>query len=359
MIVTVNSEVFAQELRTVEKIVSGKTLIPVLQNVLLRANEHLHFSTTDNEVSISTRCAANVQAPGAVTLPVKTLLDMISQLPDAEVYLAMDERGQVRIASGNFKSRLQALPAETFPVLPAINGEIVSLSGNVLRILAHKVRFAINEKTTRFSINGALLSLTGNVIAMVATDGKRLALATAVRSEEGASISAIIPTKTLDVLLSQEVLGADMKFALGERHLFFDFENGLLSSRMLEEKFPAYQRIIPRDNAQVLTIGRASFLAALKRVSLVSADTRTTTFAIEKDALTIGASSAELGDALEHLPIKYEGPNLKIAIDWSYVIDFLNASSGQFITMALKDGGPSALFSDGADYINVILLQRT
>lgn len=357
MNITVSTALLGKKLKLVEKVVAQKSILPILSNALLRTDgNELHLATTNHEISITTSCAATVTAPGVITLPVKPLLDIIGQISDEQTHLTL-EKGHVRIAAGAFKMRLQTLPAEDFPTLPRLPEGGTMIPGDLFRNMIRKVRSAISDADKRYFMNGALFSLTENAIALITTDGKRLALTTAPRSTPGATLQIVIPTKTLEVIVSDEG-HEDLLFAQGDRQMFFVSEDCVLSSRMVDGNFPAYQRIIPRENTNVLTIPRLLLLAALRRVSLASGETHAMNMAIEPNALSLSSSSAQVGDAVEHIPVTYDGPKFMLTIDWNFVSDFLVASSNANVTLAIKDANTATLWTDGNDFINVIMLMR-
>lgn len=354
MNITVNSTALAQELRLINHVVSSKPALPILMNVLVRAADALQFYATDMEIGFSTSCQAMISEPGEITLPAKKLLDLVEQLPNADVQIVTDKT-HVRVLCGAFKSRLQTLNAADYPIVPQIEGQTSTLPTTVLQHMIARVRYAISDRT-KYMVNGALLTLTDTVMALVATDGKRLSLVTAAQQNAVAS-TAIIPTKTLDAitaLFSSE----QIEFSQSTRHLFFTSGDRVLISRMLDGVFPAYQRIIPRDTDKRATIDRAGLAAALRRVGLIADANQAVYFAFESGGLNITASSAETGDAYEHLAINYDGPALKVCINWEYVLDFLNASTGASVTCDFKEVTTPLLLSDGDSFVNVVMLMR-
>lgn len=359
MNITVNTALLAKKLKLVEKIVAQKSIIPIMSNVLLRA-EHgeMKLSTTNMEVSLTTACQVQVNTPGVITAPVKPLLDIVSQISEEQTHLMLEKK-HMRIASGTFKMRLQTLAAEDFPQLPQMPDGGMLLPGDVFKAMIKRVRYAISDADKRYFMNGALLSLTDNAIALVSTDGKRLALTATKRTAPGPSFEIVIPTKTLDVLLSDEG-HEDILFNKDIRQMFFVSDDNVLTSRTLEGSFPNYKRIIPSANTNTMQIPRLPLLAALKRVSLASGDTRALTFVIEENVLSLQSADVQVGDAIEHLPIVYSGAPIKIRFEWNFVADFLEAASNSNVKLALKDDKTASLWSDGdgAELMNVIMQMR-
>lgn len=232
-------------------------------------------------------------------------------------------------------------------------GEPAKIPARSLRLLIERTRYAISEKPTQYAMMGALLSLTKNVVAMVSTDGKRLAIATASR-EDGPEYQVIIPSKTLDALLAQPAVG-DVMFSRGDRHLFFQYERRLLTSRMVDGEFPRYQRVIPRENKHRFATSKAVFASALSRVGLVS---DVINLAFSAGRVELSARSAEFGDAHETVEASYDGPDIRMAVNWKYLMDFLERGAENTATIDLKDAKSPLLMTDGSDFINVMMTIR-
>ena len=351
MNVTCNSQELSAELRLLTKIVPSKPSIPILSHVLLTADDALRLYATDLEIGLSTTCHCRIDATGTLALPLAKLASIVEQLPDADVTIAIDGK-QAKITSGAYKSRLQALPADEFPALPAVEGASHSLDARAFRAMIDRTRYAIAASGDRYTLQGALLTLAGPVAAMCATDSKRLALTTMTRA--GADASVVIPMMTLDVLSSQH--GAeDIELTVGENHLFFAQGARLLVSRMIDAKFPNYERVIPRANDKTATVNRAALAAVLRRVGLASEQNLAVTLMFADGSLLVSSRSAEFGEAEEPLAIGWESDALTLSINWRYLLDFLEAARGETVTLAMKDAASPILASDGEDFINVIM----
>lgn len=355
MNLTVNSTALAQELRLLNQIAPAKHALPILSHVLLRADEHLYLHATDLEVGFSTACRATVHEPGTAALPAKHLLDLVEQLPDADVLIAVEGK-QVHIRSGAFRSRLQCLPAEDFPPPPAPEGDVVLLSAPALQGMIRRVRYAITDKAHASMLKGALLTVTEGAVGMVATDGKRLSVATATHARGGAA-QAVVLTKALDAIAALFPTG-EVGFSQSEQHLFFTEGHRLLYTRMAAGQFPGYQRIIPKDNNVRATAMRTSLASALRRVGLVSPENQSVYLEFGGDMLTLSSSSNEVGDAVEQIGITYAGEPLRLCVSARFLLDFLEAAESEVVVIDLKDGTTPLLVSDGAAFINVIMLVR-
>ena len=353
MIATVNSQVLAAELRLINRIVPSKPAIQILSHVLLKADDGLGFYATDLEIGLATSCGAQVALPGKVVASAAKLLALVEQCPDADVHLAL-EKGGIVVKCGAFRSVLQTMPVEDFPVPPSPDGTSWSLDGEGLRHLIRCTRYAINTVATKFVLQGALLTLNGTTAAMVATDGKRLALITMVRS--GSDLQAVVPVKALDMLST--LTGPQVELIVGKRHLFFVAGKTLLISRMLEGQFPAYERIIPRSNMYFITVDKGALASALRRVNLLSEETQAVYFNLEPSTLNLSSFSAGIGNAAERVPVNYDGPIFKICINGTHVLDFLNAAADSSIMLSLKDANSPLLLTDGQQHLGVIMTMR-
>lgn len=356
---TARSTALAAELRLLSRVAPTKTTIPALAYALVRAShaDALDLAATDLGVTLSTRCAARVERQGEGTLPVKRTLDLLDQIADADVIIEVDETGHVRIESGAFKSRIQAISAGDFPTLPAVEGTAATLGAVSLKLLIERTLYAVGDPGQKYVIDGALLSLAGTVAAMVATDGKRLTVATASRPD-GVALTALVPSKTLGVL-SPLLEEGDVEVSVGERHLFFGCGHRVLTSRMLESQFPKYDRVIPRDCDKHATVDRAALAEALRRVVVVAGDKDDVFFELGAGEVQLSGRGAGIGEAAEGVPAEYAGDAIKVCAGGRHVLDFLERASSKTVKLSMKTEISPLLLTDGAsDFINVVLVRR-
>ena len=334
-----------RELQLFQGIVERKNTIPILANVLMEAKgEEVRFLATDLEVALRSKCAASVAKPGSVTIPAKKLYEIVKALPETDVRIHEDKNG-VKVAADRFDSRIQTLPLDDYPTLPEPTGEgSVVLSGALVREMAEKIQFAMTSEDTRYYLNGALFVLRGTDISLVATDGHRLAHVSVSRRGDEVPAAAeesrvILPKKTVWELgrLLAEADG-EIRYERGENHLFFTIGDRVLISRMIEGQFPAFERVIPKNNDKRVEFERERITNAIRRVSLLSNErSRAIKFEIEKDKVEVSSNSAEIGEAREVLPADYTGEPLQICFNAQYVQDFLSVVKTDAVAMELKD----------------------
>ncbi len=366
MEITVGTAELLRELHLFQGIVERKNTIPILANILVEAEDDgdtVEFTATDLEVGLRSRCPATVSKGGSLTLPAKKLFEIIRALPDTQVRIS-ESSGGVVLEADRFNSRIQALPRDDFPALPEPSGEKTStLPGGALSEMVSKTQFAITGEDTRFFLNGALLILTSKAMDLVATDGHRLALASAPR-EADADDRVILPRKTL--LELARLLGdepGDISYERGENHLFFDVGGRQLVSRMIDAQFPAYERVIPEGNDKKIEFERDRLTRAIKRVALLSSErSRAIKIQIDAGKVEITSSTPEVGEASEVIPVEYEDEPTAISFNASYILDFLSVVGTDSIALDFKDDASQAVLTpvdpDGCAYTYVIMPMR-
>jgi DNA polymerase-3 subunit beta len=354
MIITVNSQHLAQALRCISKIVPAQPTIQILGSVLVEATDVLRLLATDLEVGLTVICPAVITRPGTCALPALPVLQLLEQFSDGTVTIVTDESG-TRIQYGTFVSKLQTFLAAEFPRVPRPEGTAISLSGADIGRLVTATRYAVAERGKKFILEGALLKLAGHSMGMIATDTNRLSIATVYQATD-ANLAIIVPRKTLDII---PLLGiGTLDLHVGTNHVFFASRDMLLTSRLIEGKFPAYERIVPRDNDKRVIVERTRLAAALRRVGVAADKNAAAYCTIEAHTLTLSAKSVEVGEAAEHLPIQYNGTPLTVCLNWQYLLDFLTVAIGQTITIDVKNEQSPLLVSDGISFLNVIMTMR-
>ena len=358
-----------RELQLFQGIVERKNTIPILANVLMKAEgKEVSFLATDLEVALRSRCAATVGKSGSLTIPAKKFYEIIKSLPETDIRIAED-KGGVKVAADRFDSRMQTLPREDFPTLPEASASpTATLPRAGIKEMVSKTQFAITGEDTRYFLNGALFVLRPDSMSLVATDGHRLALVSVPRSspskDEADEIKAILPKKTLGELGRLLAEGDDdIRYERGENHLFFDVGGRLLISRMIDGQFPAYERVIPKGNDKHIEFERDRLTSAVKRVALLSSErSRAVKFHVEKGKVDITSSSPDLGEARETLPVDYSGDAMQICFNAQYVLDFLSVVMTDAVALEVKDEVSQAVMkpvgAEGYDYTYVIMPMR-
>lgn len=366
-----------KELQLLQGIVERKNTIPILANVLIEAEDgasEVRLAATDLEVGLRARCAATVVEGGSVTLPARKLYEIVRALPDTEIRIAEPSAGTVNVTAERFNSRIQTLPREDFPSMPDAAGAATAhLAADRLAEMIARTQFAITGEDTRFFLNGALFLLSSASMSLVATDGHRLALASAAGKgagdgaggDEGDPARVILPRKTL--LELARLLGEDgageVAYEQGENHLFFDVGARQLISRTIDAQFPAHERVLPKGNDKRIEFDRERLVGTLKRVALLSNErSRAVKFQIDAEGVEISSSSPDVGEASEVLAVDYAGPRTEICFNAQYVLDFLGVVDSDSVVLEFKDEVSQAVLSppatEGCEYTYVIMPMR-
>ena len=371
MELVVRKENLVRELQLFQGIVERKNTIPILANILMDAEgDHVTLLATDLEVGLRSRCAASIASPGSLTVPAKKLFEIVRSLPETDIRIET-ANGAVKVAADRFDSRMQTLPREDFPSLPEPDDQTqVMLPRAAVREMVAKTHFAITGEDTRYFLNGALFVLGPETMLLVATDGHRLALISVPREGGVAAADAesdervILPKKTL-LELGRLVGEGEGKigYVKGENHFSFSVDDRVLISRMIDGQFPAYERVIPKNNDKQVIFERDRLASAVKRVALLSNErSRAVKFEIGKDSVQIASNSPEVGEASEVLLIEYAGEPVQICFNAQYVLDFLAAVQTDTVALRFKDEMSQAVMqpegAEGYDYQYVIMPMR-
>lgn len=356
-----------RELQFFQQIVERKNTIPILANVLIDTDGNsIRLLATDIEVTLTSSCEAAVDKPGAVTLPAKKLYEIVRSLPDGDVKLASSKDGNhITVSADSFESKMPTMPVGDFPTPPTSDmTSATTIASASLRQLIAKTQFAITGEDTRYYLNGALFVVKADSMLMVATDGHRLALASAPRTGTGDDIKAILPRKTLAELARLLAdSDRDVEYERGENHMFFRIGPRLLVSRMIDGQFPAYEKVIPKGNDKRIEFERDRLASAVKRVAILSNErSRALKFVIDQGKVDVTTSSPEFGEAREPIAVDYTGGSMTICFNAQYVLDFLNVVDVETVALDVKDDVSQAVLTpvgaDGYSYTYVIMPMR-
>ncbi|HEY0457405.1 MAG TPA: DNA polymerase III subunit beta [Verrucomicrobiae bacterium] len=336
MNLTINKENLLNGLQSVQNIVSTRTTLPILSNVLLRAETgRLDLTATDLDVTITCSVEANVTKPGATTLPVKKLFGIVRELSTPELEMEVDEKNTCAIRSGSSFFKVRGLGAEEFPPFPNFKEEKkVTLPQEKIRTMLRKTSFAISTDESRYVLNGIFMSLKEHKLAMVATDGRRLAMVDEeVDISEKSQGEFIVPAKAVNELnrLLTDKNDLEIKFSDNQAAFTLKGENGfniLIITKLIEGNYPNYQQVIPKETKERVPLNREEFLHALRRAELMTSEKQNSVkLAFTKNNLAITANSPDVGEARESMAIQYKGKDMAIAFNPGYVIEPLNALS--------------------------------
>ena len=360
MKLTIEQAALLKSLGHVQSVVERRNTIPILSNAKIEAREgSLSLNATDMDLDIVEEGATDVAQAGATTAPVHTLYDVVRKLPEgSQVELeSADGDSQLVLRSGRSRFTLSCLPIEDFPVMS--EGELdhgFTLSAGDLRDLVDRTRFAISTEETRYYLNGIYLHAAKrdgvDVLRAVATDGHRLASVEVPLPDGAAGMPGIIvPRKTVgEVRKLIDETTDDVAIALSETKIRISFDDGVLTSKLIDGTFPDYERVIPADNDKVMEVDRRAFADAVDRVSAISAEkSRSVKLALNGTNLVLSASSPESGSATEELEVAYDSDALEIGFNARYLLDIAQQIEGDRAQFVMADASSPTIVREVSD----------
>ncbi len=350
MKLTAGREVLLKPLQAVIGVVERRQTMPILANVLLVAKEgEVSVTATDLEVELVANTGVQVDAPGEVTVPGRKLLDICKALPD-DAMISISQSGEkLSLKSGRSKFSLTTLPAAEFPTTDDINAaQSISVSQKGLGRLLDKTHFSMAQQDVRYYLNGLLLETGGKALRGVATDGHRLALSEVeLEDSEAPEQQVIVPRKgilELQRLLSGE---GDLTLELGTNHIRIQLDGIRFTSKLIDGRFPEYERVIPQDTSNSMMADRALFKSALQRTAILSNEKyRGIRLIIRNGGMVLQAHNPEQEEAEEEVEIDYSGEEIEIGFNVNYLLDALGAIESEEVNLAVVDGNSSCLLRE-------------
>jgi DNA polymerase-3 subunit beta len=363
--IVIKRDTLHRALQSVQGVVESRSsAMPILQNVLIstEGKDQIRLMATNLDIGLQGLFEAKVNKGGSVTLNARKLFDVVRELPDADVSLVEEKEQWIRMKCGQSSFRFPGLSSSDFPSIPDTGKEKPqSVPSKVLAEMIRKTMFAISQDETRYTYNGVFMESEGENLRLVATDGHRLAMIE--RSDLGASFDGgvIIHKKALGELvkLLSESDG-DVEIFLQKNHIIFRMGDVELSARLIDGDFPKYKQVIPQDNQHRILTDREGLVRALRRVSLLSNETRMVKFVFQEGQLTLMTNGSDVGEAHEVMDSNYSGDELVIGFNSRYCLDVLNIIEESDICFELKDSMSPGVISprDGEGYTYVIMPMR-
>ena len=340
-----------ETLQSVAGIVERRHTLPILANVLLRkTGGEVEFTTSDLEIQVRTHGTLDGdEGDFATTVGARKLIDILRSLPADQVVTLSAAANKLTLTGGKSRFTLQTLPAEDFPLVnESVDfGPTFSVPQKTLRDLVNQVHFAMAVHDIRYYLNGILFVAEGKQLTLVATDGHRLGLAQAQLETDIPKQEVILPRKTvleLQRLLKDEDTPIEMRFAGNQAR--FNFSGLEFVTKLVEGKFPDYNRVIPKNHQNAVILGRTTLLASLQRAAILTSEKfKGVRVNIEPGLLRIASSNAEQEEAKEEIEIDYEGDSIEVGFNVTYLMDALSNIVQDMVKIELQDGNASALIT--------------
>ncbi len=367
MNLTISKDQLLNGLQAVQNVVSTRTTLPILSNVLMRAEgERLEFTATDLDVTIACGVEAKVNKAGASTVPVKKLFGIARELNGSEIDLEVDDKNVCSLRCGPSFYKIHGLSADEFPPLPKFKDDKkVTLPQETVKSMMRKTSFAISTDEARYVLNGIFISLKDHKMTMVATDGRRLALVDEeVDVSEKSQGEFIIPAKAVNELnrLLQEKGEVEMKYSENQAAFTLKDEKGfsvLIITKLIEGNYPNYRQVIPSETKERVTLPREEFLHALRRAEIMTSEkANSVKLTFGKNNLSITANAPEVGEAKESIAINYKGKEIAVAFNPKYLIDPLNALNQDEVFIELIDELSPGVLKINGPFLYVVMPMR-
>jgi len=351
---SIQREDFLKPLQQVIGVVERRQTLPVLGNVLLNANKKsIRLTATDLEVELQSHVNVAVTEIGDITLPARKLLDICRTLP-AEAQLDISvKKDRALVRSGKSRFTLSTLPATEFPVIDKIkSARKFSMQESALHGLIERTAFAMAQQDVRYYLNGLMLEPVSGTLRAVATDGHRLAMCELMADVgEGVDQQVIVPRKgiqELQRLLEQK--DTDVQVEIGSNHIRITTDELRFTSKLIDGRFPDYQRVMPKNADKRLLINRDLLRQALTRTSILSNEKyRGIRLDLSENNIKIQSHNQDQEEAVEEIDANYDSDAIVIGFNVTYLLDVLNAINTDDVEMFLSDGNSSALINKPGD----------
>lgn len=323
---TVSQDRLMAGLQSLIGVVPTKSTFPILSNVLLDAQDkRLVISATDLEVAAVTQVEARTSSAGSVTVPARQFTEIIKQLPSLPVEIEVNDN-RVTIKCDRSRFSIVGMSKDDFPKMPELKKEkSLKLTGSIIQSMIRKTMFAVANDTSRPALCGVLLQMNGDSLRVVATDGRRLALFETMISPVSHKSELLLSPKGLNVV--NRMLGGEERevtVQFDDSYSKFTFDGTTVFARHIEGTYPDYEKVIPSGNKKVMTVNVEQFTAAVKRVAILS-DTFTyqIKLSLKSDSIELSSQTVDIGEARETMAASYQGDEMEIGYNASYLLDIL------------------------------------
>lgn len=359
---TISKQAFIDALSQVQHVVTNRTTLPILSNVLIVAKGgELSLTTTDLDVGVRGVVEAEVEKEGSTTLPVKRLASIVRELPAETVEVSVDGKNHASIKSGPSFFKIIGLGEDEFPPLPTFDdAKQFKISQEILLDALKKTAYAISSDETRYVLNGIFASFKEGKMSLVATDGRRLAMVeNDLEFPASNECDVIIPAKAVHEL--QRLLGTegDVVMSLTDSQVAFEIGGSLLVSKLIEGNYPNYRQVIPSNTTERVQVSREAFLETVRRVSILATDkSNSVKLAFGVNSVDVMANSQDVGEATERIEVNYDGKEFAIAFNPEFLMAPLkNLNTDDVYIDLIDEMSPGVIRIDGS-FLYVIMPMR-
>lgn len=364
MKVKITKAVLLDGLKTVQSIAPAKGSFQILQNVKMDAKDgKLTLTCSDVDETIVCECPCEVIEEDSTTIPVKSLISAVSVAQEGPISLSVNGHEKATFVSGEFKFSIVGLPATDFPNLPDANGTSIDVPKKIVKDMIRKTQYATSKDDTRRTLSGCLFSFKGEKLTAVATDGRRLAVSEyAVGDSSKGEIDIIVPAKAINELSKNLDGDGICRITIAGSQVLFDVGKAKIYSKLIDDSYPNYRQVIPKELKYVLSVDRNEFMDMLMRVAVFANNQNGTQmkFHIEDGVCSTSSSSADLSDATDRVSVKYDGEPVDVMLNPNYVMDAIKAIDEDTIDIYINDGTSPIVIRKGGfeDFLYVLMPLR-
>ena len=353
-------EVISKGIQNIQVAANLKSSLPILSNILIEATEDMVImTTTDLDIGIVTKIAVKPVITGAITVPAKKFFDIIKELPEGEnITITVKKNNSVQIECDKNMFKVMGLQKEEFPQLPEFKDkESIVMPQAKLKKMITMTGFAVSRDESRYVLTGILFVIKPNFMRLIATDGRRLAMAEEkMQLPKSLERRMIVPTKAINEL--GKLLGdeGDVKIFFSDNQIFFDVGHSRLVSRLIEGDFPDYEKVIPRESKEKLGVSRAGLMSAVKRVALfTNPESMAIKVDLARDKMVLSKNSQYLGEARAELAADYKGKEISVGFNPAYLLDVLKNLEQETVGFEIVDSEKPGVLRIGEEYTYVVL----
>jgi DNA polymerase-3 subunit beta len=361
MKVKVSKEILLPAIQTVQNVVTSKTTLPILSNILMDAKKStLRLNSTDLDIGISCEIPVETIEEGAITIPAKRFSDIIKEMPSGEILIHAKKNNQIDIEGDVCRFKVIGLPYEEFPKFPEFKDkEVIRVEQNLLKNMLNLTSFAVSNEESRYVLNGVLLEVSDGIMRIVATDGRRLAkIEKKIGDPVKKDVAVIIPTKAIQEVGRNLKEEGEVSIIVGVNQVLFDIDGTLIATRIIEGEFPNYNQVIPKPVKNRITMNTQELLSSIRRANLLSTpDFQAIKFEVFSDKMVVSKTTPDVGESREEISVKYEGPEMVVGFNPHFLIDFLKNVNQEQIDMELLGSDKPAVMRLG-DYLYLALPMR-
>lgn len=365
MKINITKENFLEGIQIIQSGLSGRTTLPILYNFLMEAQDgNVKLTRTDMEMATIHNIKAEVLENGSITVPLKEFADILKNLPsNQEINLETDENNKLHIKSGKSKFWVIGTPKSEYPIVPEIErNENFSIKAKEIKEMIENTIFSSSTQETRYVLNGLLWVNTAEKFEIVATDGRRLALATAPALQNSKEFKIIVPSKILNELLKLLTISkpSDEDFidvTVSTNQISFNMKDTTFISRLIEGNFPNYEQVIPNKKNVVLKANAKDLLSSTKRAALCAGDLGgTVKYALSNNLLGISASSSKM-DFSDELKVECECEDFNTSFNPQYLIDVLKIIGSDNVIFSFVNGSnPVLVEPEGKEQYKYVIM---